>query len=98
LDPAQAPMLLAWSLGAGLFFYVPMLLFRGGMGMGDVKLAVFLGAALAEAVIPAIAVAVFASFLAAITILFLKGAGARKSAMPFGPFLALGAAVAIFIG
>jgi leader peptidase (prepilin peptidase)/N-methyltransferase len=98
LDPAQAPTLLAWSLGAGLFFYVPMLLFRGGMGMGDVKLAVFLGAALAEVVVPAIVVAVFASFLAAVTVLLLNGAAARKSAMPFAPFLAVGAAVAIFIG
>jgi len=98
LDPAQAPTLLAWSLGAGLFFYLPMLLFRGGMGMGDVKLAVFLGAAFAEVVVPAIAIAVFASFLAAVTVLFLKGAAARKNAMPFAPFLALGAAVAIFIG
>jgi len=98
LDPAQAPTLLAWSLGAGLFFYLPLLLFRGGMGMGDVKLAVFLGAALAEIVVPAIAVAVFASFIAALAVLFLNGAAARKSAMPFAPFLALGATVAIFIG
>jgi leader peptidase (prepilin peptidase) / N-methyltransferase len=98
LDPAQAPTLLAWSLGAGLFFYLPMLLFRGGMGMGDVKLAVFLGAAFADVVVAAIAVAVFASFLAALAVLLLNGAAARKSAMPFAPFLALGAAVAIFLG
>lgn len=98
LDPAQAPTLLAWSLGAGLFFYVPMLLFRGGMGMGDVKLAVFLGAALAEVVVLAIVVAVLASFVAALVVLLRSGVAGRKSAMAFAPFLALGAVVAIFIG
>jgi leader peptidase (prepilin peptidase) / N-methyltransferase len=98
LDPARAPTLIAFSLAAGLFFYLPMLLFRGGMGMGDVKLAVFLGAALAEAVVVAIAVAVLAAFVAALVVLFRNGAAGRKSAMAFGPFLALGAAVAIFIG
>jgi leader peptidase (prepilin peptidase)/N-methyltransferase len=68
------------------------------MGMGDVKLAVFLGAALAETVILAIAVAVFASFFAALAILIRDGATARRSAIPFGPFLALGAAVAVLTG
>jgi leader peptidase (prepilin peptidase)/N-methyltransferase len=98
LDPAQAPTVLAWSLGAGLFFYLPMLLFRGGMGMGDVKLAVFLGAALAGVVVTAVFVAVLLAFLAALAVLLQNGAAGRKSAMPFAPFLALGAAVAIFIG
>lgn len=98
LDPARAPTLIAFALAAGLFFYLPMLIFRGGMGMGDVKLAVFLGAALAELVVLAIVVAVFAAFVAALVVLFRNGAAGRKSAMAFGPFLALGAAVAIFIG
>jgi leader peptidase (prepilin peptidase) / N-methyltransferase len=98
LDPARARTLIAFSLAAGLFFYLPMLIFRGGMGMGDVKLAVFLGAALAEVVVLAIAVAVLAGFVAALWVLFQNGAAGRKSAMAFAPFLALGAAVAIFIG
>ena len=98
LDPAMAPTLIAFSLAAGLFFYLPMLIFRGGMGMGDVKLAVFLGAAFAEVVVVVIAVAVLAAFIAAVAVLFQNGAAGRKSAMAFAPFLALGAAVAIFIG
>ena len=68
------------------------------MGMGDVKLAVFLGAALGQAVVLAIAVAVLTSFLVALALLLRDGAAARKSAIAFGPFLALGAAVAIFLG
>jgi leader peptidase (prepilin peptidase) / N-methyltransferase len=96
LDPREAPRLVGIALAAGLFFYLPLLLFRGGMGMGDVKLAVFLGAALGDAVVTAIAVAVFAAFFAALAVLLRNGAQARKSGIPFGPFLALGAVVAIF--
>ena len=98
LNPRGTPELIAISLAAGLFFCLPMLLSPGGMGMGDVKLAVLLGAALGHAVVLAIAVAVLASFLVAVALLARDGAGARKSAIAFGPFLALGAAVAIFFG
>jgi len=66
--------------------------------MGDVKLAVLLGAALGQAVVLAIAVAVLASFLVAVALLARDGAAARKSAIAFGPFLALGTVVAIFLG
>jgi prepilin signal peptidase PulO-like enzyme (type II secretory pathway) len=58
LNPRGTPELLAISLGAGLFFCLPMLVSPGGMGMGDVKLAFLLGAALGQAVVLAIAVAV----------------------------------------
>lgn len=98
LNPRRAPELLVISLAAGLFFCLPMLVSPGGMGMGDVKLAVLLGAALGQAVVLAIAVAVVASFFVAVTLLARNGAAARKSAIAYGPFLALGAAVAIFLG
>ncbi len=98
LDPSRVPALLAISLACGLFFCLPLLVSPGGVGMGDVKLAVLLGAALGQAVVLAIAVAVIAAFLVALAILLQNGAAARKSAIAFGPFLALGAAVAIFLG
>jgi leader peptidase (prepilin peptidase)/N-methyltransferase len=98
IDPGRTPLLIAISLAAGLFFCLPMLVSPGGMGMGDVKLAVLLGAALGQAVVLAITVAVLASFLVAVALLARDGAAARKSAIAFGPFLALGAAVAIFLG
>jgi leader peptidase (prepilin peptidase) / N-methyltransferase len=97
VDPGRTPKIIAISLAAGLFFYLPLIVFRGGMGMGDVKLAVLLGAALGEAVVAAIAVAVLAAFFAALAILIRNGVEGRKSAIPFAPFLALGAAVAIFL-
>lgn len=98
LDPGGTPKLIAISLAAGLFFCLPMVAYSGGMGMGDVKLAVFLGAALGQAVVLAIGVAVLSAFLVAVALLVRDGGAARKSAIAFGPFLALGAVVAILLG
>ena len=61
------------------------------MGLGDVKLALLLGAALGLAVIPAMTLAVFAAFVVSVAVMVRGGVGARKTAIPFGPFLAAGA-------
>jgi leader peptidase (prepilin peptidase)/N-methyltransferase len=98
LDPRGTPQLIAISLASGLFFCLPLLLSPSGVGMGDVKLAVLLGAALGQAVVLAIAVAVAMAFFVAVALLVRDGATARKSAIAYGPFLAVGAAVAIFLG
>src|ERR687892_8986 len=86
------------SLGASLFLFVALLAYPRGMGMGDVKLALLLGAALGKAVMVGMMVGMLAA-LGASTVLFARhGIGARKMAIPFGPFLAFGALVALFWG
>lgn len=88
------------SAGVAAFLLLPSLLTRGrGMGMGDVKLAVALGAFLGAPV----AIGMFAGFLAALVpsmvLLVRRGvAQGRKSTIPFGPFLAFGGAVGWFVG
>jgi leader peptidase (prepilin peptidase) / N-methyltransferase len=69
---------------------------RGGFGMGDVKLAFLLGAGLGWDVVGAVIVAMLATFAVAVWILARRGLNARKETIPFGPFLALGALVALF--
>jgi leader peptidase (prepilin peptidase)/N-methyltransferase len=86
------------ALGAGLFFLVPILVYPAGMGMGDVKLAALLGAALGKGVISAVAAGLLAAAAVAVVILVREGRAGRKKAIPFGPFLALGALVALFVG
>jgi leader peptidase (prepilin peptidase)/N-methyltransferase len=86
------------ALGAALFFFIPMLIYPAGMGMGDVKLAAVLGAALGRSVVAAIAVALFVAGAFAVLVLAREGLGARKKAIPFGPFLALGGLVVLFLG
>jgi leader peptidase (prepilin peptidase) / N-methyltransferase len=86
------------ALGAALFLLLPLLVYPSGLGMGDVKLALLLGAGLGWAVVPAFVVGLLAAFVAAVVILARGGLAARKTALPFAPFLALGALVALFVG
>jgi len=86
------------SLGAALFFFIPMLIYPAGMGMGDVKLAALLGAALGKSVAAAIFLAVLAGGAAALLVMGREGIGARKNTIAFGPFLAVGGLVVFFFG
>ena len=86
------------ALAAALFFFVPFLIYPAGMGMGDVKLAALLGAALGKSVAAAIAVGLLAGGAFALLVIAREGVGARKKAIPFGPFLALGGLVVLFLG
>jgi leader peptidase (prepilin peptidase)/N-methyltransferase len=66
--------------------------------MGDVKLSALLGAGLGASVIVAMFVGFFVAFVPAAVLFLRHGREARKSAIPLGPFLALGAVVALFWG
>jgi leader peptidase (prepilin peptidase)/N-methyltransferase len=82
------------GLGAGAFLLLPGLLRPGAVGMGDVKLAVLLGLALGANVTSALAIAFLAAGPAALVVLARRG---RRATMPYGPFLALGAAVVLLV-
>jgi leader peptidase (prepilin peptidase)/N-methyltransferase len=99
LDPAGEPERLIAGAAAGGFLLVAALAYPGGMGMGDVKLAAVMGLFLGKAVAPAILIALIAGVLVGAVVIARKGAQAgRKTAVPFGPFLALGAIVAVYVG
>jgi leader peptidase (prepilin peptidase)/N-methyltransferase len=99
LDPAGEPQRLIAAAAAGGVLLVAALAYPGGMGMGDVKLAGVMGLFLGSAVAPAMLVALLAGTTAGVIVMARKGvAGGRKTAVPFGPFLALGAVVAAFAG
>ena len=90
--------LVAAAAGGG-FFLLAVLAYPRGMGMGDVKLAAVLGLFLGRAVAPAIFVALITGTLVGALVMARKGVAAgRKTKVPFGPFLALGAVVALFAG
>jgi leader peptidase (prepilin peptidase) / N-methyltransferase len=86
------------SLGASLFLFLALVAYPRGMGMGDVKLALLLGAGLGKLVGVGLMVGMLAALVGS-TVLFARhGLAARKMAIPFGPFLAFGALVALFFG
>jgi leader peptidase (prepilin peptidase)/N-methyltransferase len=86
------------SFGAGLFLFAAALAYPAGMGMGDVKLALLMGAALGRTVSVAMMVGMLAALVPSLYLLARHGSAARKMAIPFGPFLALGSIVALFAG
>ena len=90
-----------WALGAvgaAGFLFVAALAYPGGMGMGDVKLALLLGAMLGRLVAVGLMVGMFAALVPSVVLLARHGPAARKMGIPFAPFLALGAVVALFAG
>jgi leader peptidase (prepilin peptidase)/N-methyltransferase len=105
LADADVDRLLDAALGMvifGGFFFVVALVFPAGMGGGDVKLAFVLGTFLGYLGAPGlVVVGMFLSFL--LGALFGVGLmalqkGGRKTMVPFGPFLALGTVITVFVG
>ncbi|MCW2970758.1 MAG: prepilin peptidase [Solirubrobacterales bacterium] len=99
LDPGGEPERLIAGVAAGGFLLIAALAYPGGMGMGDVKLAAVMGLFLGPAVAAAVVVGLLTGVLVGVVIIARKGArDGRKTAIPFGPFLALGALVGVFAG
>jgi len=99
LDSDFLPEALIAGAAGGGFFLVAAILYPRGMGMGDVKLAGMLGLYLGRAVAPAIFIALIAGVVVGAAVIARKGAKeGRKTAVPFGPFLALGGVIAFFAG
>ncbi len=99
LDPSEEPERLIAGAAAGGVLLLAALAYPGGMGMGDVKLAGMLGLFLGRDVGPAMLTALFAGAIVGALVIAREGAAkGRKTAVPFGPFLALGALVAVFAG
>jgi leader peptidase (prepilin peptidase) / N-methyltransferase len=108
--PAAAVVLVAqtmlfpspeWALaafGAALFLFIAALAYPAGMGMGDVKLALLLGAMLGRTVPVAMMIGMIVALVPSVVLFVRHGSAARKMGIPFGPFLALGGIVALFAG
>jgi leader peptidase (prepilin peptidase)/N-methyltransferase len=93
------PEQLIAGAAAGGFFLLAVLLYPRGMGMGDAKLAGVMGLCLGRAVAPAILIGLISGVLVGGVIMSRVGVQAgRKTKIPFGPFLALGAVIALFVG
>ena len=97
LRSLQTPLITGVSAGA--FFFLLWLVSGGKwMGLGDAKLAFFMGLSLG---FPNILVGIFSAFfLGAIIGLALIAFGKKslKSKIPFGPFLVTGTFIALFFG
>ena len=89
---------LAWALVASGVLFLAGLANPTGLGMGDVKLALLLGAMLGPMVAAAVVLGLFAAIVPAALLVFRRGVSARKTTVPLVPFLSFGAVVALFFG
>jgi leader peptidase (prepilin peptidase) / N-methyltransferase len=97
LDPSRYAESLVCAVAAGGFLLLPSLVRRGAVGMGDVKLAVLLGATLGQLVAAALAIGLLAAGGAALLLLVARSRAALMQEIPLGPFLAGGAIVAVLL-
>jgi leader peptidase (prepilin peptidase) / N-methyltransferase len=99
LDLYGVPEQLIAGAGAGAFLLFFALAYPRGMGMGDVKLAFVLGLFLGWSVAVAILTGVLLGTIVGAAVMARVGVEkGRKTAVPFGPFLALGGLVGLFVG
>lgn len=100
-ESTMLPVFLSSLSGGGIFaifFFIIALLYRGGIGWGDVKMAALVGLAVG---FPSVVVAMMISFVSGgltAGVLLLLRLRKRKDAMPYGPFLSMGAFVALLWG
>ena len=90
-----------WALGAvgaAGFLFLAALAYPGGMGMGDVKLALLIGALLGVTTPVGIMLGLFLALVPSLVLFARHGMGARRLAIPFAPFLCAGAVIALFAG
>jgi len=97
-DPSSLPERGISALAAGGFLLCVALAYPRGMGMGDAKLVAVMGLYLGRSVAPAVLIGFAAGALVGLVVIARRGASARKQALPFGPFLALGGVVGLWYG
>jgi leader peptidase (prepilin peptidase)/N-methyltransferase len=86
------------GFGAAAFLLAAALVYPAGMGMGDVKLALLIGFAVGWAAPVALSVGMVSALVPSLLLFARHGMRARKLAIPFAPFLAIGGLVALFWG
>lgn len=96
LDPS--PEWVLGALGASGFLFLAVLAYPKGLGMGDVKFALLLGAMLGETVSIGLFVGFLAALVPAVALFTRHGTAARKMALPLVPFLSVGSLAALFFG
>jgi len=97
LHPQRWWVYVAGSLGAATFMFLLAMLWPGSMGPGDIKMALFMGAVLGAHVLVALFIAFLFGSIAGVYMMLVQGRS-RKAKIPFGPYLAIGAVLAVFLG
>ena len=97
IHPQRWWVYVAGSLGAAAFLFLLAMVWPGGMGPGDIKMALFMGAVLGAYVMVALFAAFFFGAIVGVFLLLVQKRSLKEK-IAFGPYLALGAVVATLVG
>ena len=97
IDPERSWVWLAAAFGAAFVFFVLAVIYPPGLGMGDVKLALLIGATLGSAVLGGLLVGTLSAGLAGVALIARHGPAARRRSLPYVPFLVFGALCALLL-
>ncbi len=97
-DPSSLPENAIAAAAGGFGLLLIAVVYPRGMGMGDVKLVAMMGLYLGRLLLPALVVGFASGAVVGVGLIAVKGAAARKQAVPFGPFLALGGVIGLWFG
>ena len=98
VDAGSLPERLIAATAGGGFLLVVAFAYPRGMGMGDVKLTGMMGIFLGSSIAPALLIGFASGSVLGLGLIARHGAEARRRAVPFGPFLALGGIVGLLVG
>jgi leader peptidase (prepilin peptidase)/N-methyltransferase len=96
IEPSRSLEWTVAAVAAAAFLFLPLVADPAGIGMGDVKLGLLLGAGLGKGVAVGLVLGFLAVFPVALFIVLRRGSAGRRATIPFGPFLAFGAVLALF--
>jgi leader peptidase (prepilin peptidase)/N-methyltransferase len=97
IDPGRSWVWLAAAFGAAFVFFVLAAIYPAGLGMGDVKLVLLIGATLGAAVLGGLLLGTLSAGIAGVAVIARHGQAARRRSLPYVPFLAFGTIVALLL-
>jgi leader peptidase (prepilin peptidase) / N-methyltransferase len=100
-EPSRIVTALVGAVASFIAFFAIFVLARGGFGDGDVRLAPLLGLHLGWIRLGLVPLGLFLGFLLGAVVgvvMLVAGRAGRRSALPFGPFMAAGAVIAVLFG
>jgi len=96
-NPSKWWLPFAFSAGAFAFMLIIHLIYPKGMGMGDVKLSLMLGAFLVKNVVAGLFIGFLIGSIAGLSLMIARKK-TLKQFIPFGPFISIGGLAAFFVG
>jgi leader peptidase (prepilin peptidase)/N-methyltransferase len=97
IDPRHSWVWLAAAFGAAFVIFMLAIISPSGLGMGDVKLVLLIGATLGPSVVGGLLFGTVSAAIVGLAVIARHGRSARRHSLPYVPFLAFGTLCALLL-